>query len=359
MNSVHGGIDKVGFSSLSAAGGHRCILLNDEPSGLQAIVALDSIVLGPAVGGVRTARYDTEAQAMNDAVKLARAMTLKCSIAGLEAGGGKTVVIERDGLDRAAAFRKLGKYVQDLGGLYYCAGDLGTTREDLENMASETQYVTVDDGSLGDAVADGVLNCMLACAEYRRSGNLEGLRVAVQGCGSMGAALARRLAARGVRLILADVVEERAFALARELGASVVPPPQILVSDVDIISPCASGGVITHAVATDMKAWALCGAANNQLASPALGERLGQQGVLVVPDFLASAGAVILGMAETTGGPSAQSLIDGLGDTTLRVLKAAYASGASTMAIAQELALERIATAEKLSCKASDHVDAG
>jgi leucine dehydrogenase len=288
------------FESLEARGVARCLAFSDPASGLRAFVVLDDLTLGPAAGGVRTRRYPSTEDALADAARLARAMTLKCALAGLDAGGGKAVVLDHPGLDRKQAFERLGRHVEELGGLLHTAGDLGTTAEDLAAMARRTRYVNTNGGSLLSAAARGLVGCLQACVAVHGEGSMRGLRVAIQGCGGIGAALARSLARLGARLLVSDVVPERAEALAGELGADSVDPELALLADVDVIAPCAGGGVITPEVANNLRAWAVCGGANNQLSGPEAARIMAARGVLHVPDIIASAGAVI----EGSGRPS-------------------------------------------------------
>lgn len=334
------------FETLRRAGAHRVLLLDDPPSGLRALLVLDSLVLGPAAGGIRTLAYPDEAAALADAARLARAMSLKCAIAGLAAGGGKTVVMAHPGLDRPRAFRRLGAYVEDLRGLYRTAGDLGTTPEDLRAMSGTTRYVNVREADLSAAAGAGVLSCLRALANFRGIADLRGLRVAVQGCGAMGAAVARALAAAGATLALADLEAARTTRLAEELGASVLPPDLILAADVDIVAPCAAGGVLTAASVAALRAWGVCGAANNMLADADAERALHERGVLMVPDFLSSAGAVIAGVGvDVMGLSDVTPLLAGLGATTTRVLETSSATGVSTTSVARALAEARIAAA--------------
>jgi leucine dehydrogenase len=331
------------FEGMRAAGAHRLMLLNDPESGLRAVIALDSLDLGPAVGGVRTRAYASDLDATSDAAALARAMTLKCAIAGLDAGGGKTVVEVHPEMDRTAAFRRLGRYVQDLGGLYRCAGDLGTTAGDLAVMAGETEYVNTGEVELGQAAARGVSNCIRACARHAGRDGLAGLRVVVQGCGSMGAATARELAREGAHVAVCDIDEARARGLADEIGGEVIAPEEALLAQADVIAPCAAGGVITEAVARDVRAWAVCGAANNQLVSAEAGRILAARGVLFVPDFVSSAGAVIAGVAPGMMGADPAPLVEALEATARHILERAGRDGQPPTEVAEAMALERIA----------------
>lgn len=331
------------FDAMSAASAHRCLLLADRESGLRAIIAIDDVTLGPAVGGIRTKAYESDHEALADAARLARAMTLKCAIAGLDAGGGKAVVISHPGMERGKAFKRLGRYIADLKGLYRCAGDLGTTEQDLLKVREETQFANVENAALADWCARGVLSCIAASASYRGKSNLSGLRMAVQGCGAMGAATARRLASEGAEVLVSDLDAGKAGSLAEEIGASVVAPESVLSSHVDILAPCAAGDTITEEAARNIKAWAICGAANNQLKTRAAGRILASRDIIFVPDFLSSAGAVVGGTAnEIMDIEDPSSLIEDLGSTAFQVIEAAQREGVTTTEIAERLALQRI-----------------
>jgi leucine dehydrogenase len=255
-------------------------------------------------------------------------------------------VLDHPGLDRAAAFARLGELVEELGGMFYTAGDLGTTAADLEIMARHCQYVQTRLDELSRSVARGVVASMEACAQVAGKHGLPGLCVAVQGCGAVGSAVARELAHAGAELVLADIDENRARSLAAELDARVAGANDILTCDADIISPCAIGGVITTAVAQAMRGWALCGAANRIIAEPQASQRLHARGILHVPDVVASAGAVVDGVGETIMGLADRSaLIDALGQTALELLVASKESGRPTDELAEEHAWARIRAA--------------
>jgi leucine dehydrogenase len=321
----------------------RVVLWRDPASGLEAILAIDDVALGPAAGGVRTRAYRSPGDALADAAALARAMTLKCALGGLAAGGGKCVVLDHAGLDRARGFEVLGERIAELGGLFRTAGDLGTTAADLAAMASRCPWVHTDDTGLAAAVARGVLRCLEACAALRGV-EVAGLRVAVQGAGAIGAAVARRLSAAGAQLIIADLDAARAQAVAGETGATVGDPAAILSAPVDVIAPCAVGGVIDVEVARSIQAWAVCGAANNLLASPDAEDALIARGILAVPDVVASAGAVIEGIGHTVMQLADRApLIDALGATARRILEQSRTAGTRPSAIAHQIARARIA----------------
>lgn len=319
------------------------IFITDPPSGLRAFLVLDSLALGPAAGGVRTRRYPSAEAALRDALDLARAMTLKCAIAGLDAGGGKCVVMDHDGLDRPRAFEHLGKRIEALRGAFRTAGDLGTTKDDLEAMAKGTQYVCTDERGLSAAVARGMLRCIEACAAERGRKGVTGMRVAIQGAGSIGSAVAEALANEGARVLCADLDTEKAERLANRLRGRTCSPDDILFAEVDILAPCASGGVITPDIARRLRASAVCGAANNILASQESGQILVERGILHVPDLIASAGAVIEGIGRLVMDlPDRTPLIDKLGETAREVLSEARRTGRTPSEVALARALRRV-----------------
>lgn len=331
---------------MDGAGARRCLLWRDAPSGLSAVLVIDDLSLGPAAGGVRTRPYPDLAAAIADASALARAMTRKCALAGLRAGGAKCVVIEHPGLRRAAAFRRLGRLVAELGGLFRTAGDLGTRPEDLAAMAEACPFVHADERGLAEAVARGMVACVAACARTRGAA-LAGLRVAVQGCGSIGSAVARALRAAGAQLVVADLDAARACDVALATGARIADPSDILRAEVDVLAPCAVGGVVDARLVGSMRAWALCGAANNLLAAPEVAELLRARKVLHVPDVVASAGAVIEGIGRTVMGLADRGpLIDALGVTAGELLAESAATGATTEALAEKRVRARLAAAQ-------------
>jgi len=325
----------------------RTLLFHDPPSGLRAVLCVDDLRLGPAAGGIRTRRYPSVAEALADARRLSRAMSHKCALAGLRAGGAKTVVLDHDALDRPRAFAALGARIEELAGLYHCAGDLGTTDADLDAVASRTRFVHRGDG-LADAVARGMVACVRACAE-RRSRPLGSLRIAVQGCGAIGSAVARRFRELGAEVVVADLDAGRAERLVVTTGASIVAPADILSAEVDVLAPCATGGVVDAKVAEGMSAWVLAPGANNALADPEVAGILHERGVLHVPDVVASAGAVIAGLALMLMNTDPDRLIAALATTTADLLERSMREDVPTETLARVVAEERLAAAEPVN----------
>ncbi|RLB45928.1 MAG: hypothetical protein DRJ42_28830 [Deltaproteobacteria bacterium] len=334
------------FDTLESTGLARAYFVSDTASGLRAVIAIDDLTLGPGAGGVRTRPYPSVSAALADAARLSRAMTMKCSLGGLDAGGAKAVILDHPGLDRERAFMVLGQRIEELGGLFRTAGDLGTTAEDLAVMAKQTKYVHTEEVDLSAAVARGLLRCVEACAE-RRGVEVPGLRIAVQGVGAIGAAVARTLADVGAELVIADLDHEKTETLAALIGARAVPADTILTEKVDVVCPCAVGGVLTTDAVSALDAWAVVPGANNALADSEAGELLHSRGILLVPDVIASAGAVVDGIGRTVMGISDRThLIDRLGETARVVLARSETQGRPASAVAEEIALERIATAQ-------------
>ncbi len=329
------------LAQLEDTGAQQLTIFTDVDSGLRAFLVIDDTTLGPAAGGTRTWAYASAGDAIADACRLASTMTLKCSLAGVDAGGAKMVVMDRPELDRVAAFSFLGERVEEMGGSFMTAGDLGTSRADLEIMASRSQWVRSDETDLAVMVARGVVGC--ACAEIAGHAGLEGLRVGVQGCGSIGAAVAHEFAAAGAQLVVTDLDEVAASSTADAVGAQLVAPEEILRAAVDILAPCAAGGLLTTAAARDLRAWAVCGAANNILAGPEVEEALSDREILFVPDFVSSSGAVILGVCHFHERDDAEALLEGLARTTRELLQESLTSSESTTRLAERRARKRIA----------------
>lgn len=338
------------LETLTRLGAARCLLWTDAKSGLRAIAVIDDLRRGPSAGGIRTGRYATLDDAIIEAAGLARAMTYKCALGRLDAGGCKIVVLDHDGMKRDAAFRRLGELVEELGGLIRTAGDLGTRADDLRRAAEGSRYVHTDEASLCGSVARGLVGCTRAWVEHRdgnRPERLDGLRVAIQGCGSIGAAVSEALHARGASLFVADIDADRARAVAEATAAQVLDPEAILTADVDVIAPCAAGGVIDVDRADTLRCRAVIGAANNILADEAAGRRLQARHIDFVPDVIASAGAVIDGVGRTVMGlDDPGSLIDHLADTALEVLQRAKRTEKPPGEVAITLARQRLAVRE-------------
>ena len=325
-------------------------------SGLYCTVAVHSTVRGPALGGCRMWRYDDSASAVADALRLARAMTYKAAVAGLPLGGGKGVIMLRDGAPRGHARRDVlldfGETVDALAGAYITAEDVGTSSRDMTVIARATRHVSGlarSRGGSGDPspfTALGVQAALLAsCERVFGDTSLKGRSVAVVGLGHVGLRLARLLGRRGATLLVADI-DERKRAEAVRLGARWAAPDRALGAEVDVLAPCALGGVLNDETVPRLQAPVIAGAANNQLADDSIADRLAQRGILWAPDFVANAGGIINISVELRPegyDPAlARRRVQGIGDT-LRAIYDAAAGGMTPLTAAMELARRRLA----------------
>ncbi|WP_419192306.1 Glu/Leu/Phe/Val dehydrogenase dimerization domain-containing protein [Engelhardtia mirabilis] len=276
------------------------VAVQDRRSGLRAVVALHDTSAGPAFGGIRRWNYASEASAALDCLRLARAMTWKCVLAGLPAGGAKTVVLDHGGLDPESAYRHLGRVIERMGGRYYTGPDVNTGERELAWLAAETRYAT-DPGpegpqELAESTAAGVF-AGIAAGLRHLDGEEDWSRrsVVIQGLGSVGLRLARRLVEQGARVVGADIDERTAQVAVTELGIETVAPGDELDVPCDVFSPNALGGLVHDLTLVRLRARVVCGGANNVLASAAHGDRLHARGILFVPDFMVNAGALIRG----------------------------------------------------------------
>jgi leucine dehydrogenase len=277
-------------------------LFADPKSGLRAVIAIHSTELGPAAGGVRFWHYAQEQDAITDALRLSRGMSFKNAMAGLPMGGGKGVILASgDGAKTNALLEAFGRAIHSLSGNYVTAEDVGMTDDDMVTIASATEYVSglpVEQGKAGGDpgpyTALGVyLGVKAAAQRALGTTDMKGVRVAIQGVGSVGGGLARLLAVDGAVLTLADVNAARAEALAGELGATTAAADAILAADADIVSPNALGAILTERTIGALRAKVVAGGANNQLAGPEDGRRLHERGILYAPDYVINAGGII------------------------------------------------------------------
>jgi glutamate dehydrogenase/leucine dehydrogenase len=340
--------------AMAARGHEQVVFVGDAASGLRAVIAVHSTALGPSLGGVRFWTYASEADAVADALRLSEAMTYKAAVAGLHQGGGKAVVLldHADAPHTPALLRALGRAIDELGGRYLAAEDVGATPADMEALALETPWVTgiaEAAGGSGDpspVTAYGVLHAMRAAA-FALDGtpSLDGWRVAVQGAGHVGAHLVRMLVEAGAHVVVGDASDDRARVLARELPAvEAVPADELVGRDCDLLAPCALGGVVNDETVGALRCRAVCGAANNQLARDEIEDALVERGILYVPDFVANGGGIINIAEEFTGYSRERALARAAAifDTVGRVLATARERAVTPGRAALLLARERI-----------------
>lgn len=329
----------------------------DAATGLRAIVAIHSTVLGPGLGGTRFWPFASEQDALVDVGRLAKGMTYKHAAAGLDQGGGKAVIIGDPATLRTdELILAYGRFVDGLAGRYLTAEDVGTTQADMDLIRTVTPYVTGVSESLGGsgdpspATALGVLWAMRAVAERRwGSSSLESRHICISGVGKVGAALADHLHAEGARLTIADVRPSAVAATVLRTGAAVVEPDRAHTVRCDLFAPCALGAALSAATIPDLGGAAVVGSANNQLATAQDAQRIQDSGVLYAPDYVVNAGGVI-NIAHERGGydrAGAHEHIRGIHDTVLRVFDLADAEGITTAAAADLLAERRIEAARQ------------
>ena len=331
---------------------------------MRLIVAIHSTVLGPALGGMRLRAYPGGIdEALQDVLDLARTMTLKASAAGLDLGGGKAVMLD-DGVTemRAARMVAAARAIDELRGRYITAEDIGTTTADMDLMSHHTKWAvgkSETSGGRGDpspVTAETVLRAMeRGLASATGSPDLGGRVVGVIGLGKVGAPLARKVAARGARVAAYDVDAQR---LAELAGDGVVEPVEsvdsLLVRDLDVLAPCAAGGLVDERLAGALACRVICGAANNPLSSAAVAEQLAARGILYVPDFLANCGGLISVAAEWSQGADAEveeHIATAMGRLE-DALEEAARTGEPPAAVAERHALERV---ERARVAASGH----
>jgi glutamate dehydrogenase/leucine dehydrogenase len=331
----------------------QVVFCHDHATGLRAIVAIHSTALGPALGGTRFYPYASDDDALVDVLRLARAMTYKSALAGLDLGGGKAVIIgDPAAIKTEALLRAYGRFIDGLGGRYLTAEDVGTTQADMDLILRETTCVTGMSPVLGgsgdpsDATAEGVWAAMRAVAAHLgRPEGLAGLHVVVSGVGKVGSALVRRLVGDGSKVTIADVDGGAVSDLVDELAVTEADPSGAHRIPCDIFAPCALGGVITPRTIPELRCRAIVGAANNQLATDDDAALMAAQGIVYVPDFLVNAGGVINLADELAGYQRERALasVRRIGETTRDVLDRAAHSEMTTVAASLALADDRIA----------------
>lgn len=292
------------FESMAEMGHEQIVFCRDGASGYHGIIAIHSTALGPAVGGTRFWNYATEDEAIVDALRLSRAMTYKCAVAGVPLGGGKSIIIgDNRTTEREKLFRAHGRFIERLGGRYITAEDVGTRAADMEYIALETSHVGgisgLGGGDPSPWTALGAFRAMQAAAKHRwGSDDLQGKRIAIQGCGNVGYHLANELCDAGARLIVSDVDATRTARAVEDFDAAVVSPEAIYAADADILAPCALGGIINDETIPQLRVEIVCGGANNQLLETKHGDALEERGILYAPDYVVNGGGVLSGGAD-------------------------------------------------------------
>ena len=331
----------------------RVLFCNDSSSGLNAIIAIHSTALGPAVGGCRMWPYQDDDEAIQDVLRLSRGMSYKNAMAELPLGGGKAVIIGDPGQHKSRALLEaFGKQVEHLGGDYVTAEDVGINVSDMEIIASQTRHVSglpqqanQAGGDPSPKTAYGVFLGILAAVGFQINDpdrdHLKGIRIAVQGLGAVGHHLCRYLHEANAELIVSDIDEDQVDRVCAEMQAKPVDVNQILYEEVDVLAPCAMGAILNSVTIPKIKATIIAGAANNQLANGTDGVALAEQNILYAPDYVINAGGIINVAYEHLHLGNEQSVlkqIDKIAPRLTDIFTRAEAEGQPTHLIADAMA---------------------
>ena len=346
------------FNNPSFSNHEEVVFCHDKETGLKAIIAIHNTTLGPALGGTRMWQYKSDAEALNDVLRLSRGMTYKAAISGLQLGGGKAVIFGDSKKDKTPQmFVKYGEFIESLNGKYITAEDVGTSTGDMVNVHKATRHVTglpEEMGGGGDpspVTAYGVYMGMKAAAkECWGNDSLKGKTIAVQGVGHVGENLVRLVTAEGAKVYVTDINQDQLKATANTYNAQIVDSNSIYDLHMDIYAPCALGATLNTDNINRLKCQVVSGAANNQLADENIhGIMLRDRGILYAPDFLINAGGLINVYSELKGYDRkvAFAHTEKIFDTTLEIFKKAKSENITTIEAAKKIAEERIAAAKK------------
>ncbi len=335
---------------------HEQVVFCNEPScGYKGIIAIHDTTLGPALGGTRFWNYASDEEAFVDALRLSRGMTYKAAVAGLNLGGGKSVIVgDPKTSRREEIFRAHGRFVESLKGRYITAEDVGTSVNDMDYVHMETEHVTGRGDTSGDpspVTAYGTYQGIKATVQARLgSDDLAGKRIAVQGLGHVGYYLCEYLAGEGATLVVTDIDPERVSQVVREFGAQAVDPDAIYDVEADVYAPCALGATVNDATIDRLRVAVVAGAANNVLAEERHGDLLHDRGVLYAPDYVINAGGLINVYGELNGW-SAERAMRKAGEiynTLLQLYELASEAGIPTYQAADRIAERRIDSIGKI-----------
>jgi len=343
----------LGVFDAVAVEGHEQILYGyDQVSGLKAIIAIHSTALGPALGGTRFFPYESEDDAVEDVLRLAKGMTYKAAAAGLDLGGGKAVIIGDPHVDKSERlFRAYGRIVDSLQGRYITAEDVGTTTDDMDLVRRETRWALGSSIALGGSgdpspvTARGLLAATRAVAQKLwGDSDLAGRRFAVQGVGKVGSAFVRLLVEARAEVMVTDAYEPAIESAIDKFDVKRIEPDDIFAVDCDIFSPCALGAGLNERTIPLLNCQAVVGSANNQLATSKDADRLAERDILYAPDFVVNAGGLINVYDELHGYSKTRALhrVDSIFDATLNILDKADNHGINPNEAAVIVADERI-----------------
>lgn len=343
------------FSDIENMNHEQVVFCHDKELGLKAIIAIHNTILGPAMGGTRMWQYASDQEALTDVLRLSRGMTLKNSIAGLNIGGGKSVIIgNARKLKNEAFLRRFGKFINSLGGKYWTAEDVNMSIRDMQYIHMETPYVTGlpeymgGSGDPSSVTAYGVYMGIKAGSKKAfGSESLEGKKILVQGAGQVGTYLIKYLAKEKTRIYVSDIFDEKLKYVSDKYGAKIVHKDKIYELDVDIYSPCALGASLNDDTIPQLKCAVVAGGANNQLLNEEKhGKMLIEKGIIYIPDFLINSGGIINVYYEFLGNYNKDQImiqIERIYNTALEVIEYATKLGITPQAAAIDIAKKRIA----------------
>jgi leucine dehydrogenase len=347
------------FDQLTTSGHRKVVFCNDPDTGLKAIIAIHDTTLGPAFGGTRMFNYNSETEALEDVLRLSKAMTYKFAITGLNLGGGEGVIIgDSRKIKTEALMRSYGRFIKNLNGEFITAEDMGTTTRDMEYIGMETEHVTGLPQSIGGAgnpalyTAKGVFLGIKACVkEVFGTDMLAGKSVVVQGIGNVGEHLVDLLRQENVEVYISDINQDRLLEVAAKYKAKPIDADKIFTIGADIYSPCALGATVNDKTIKNMKFSIIAGSANNQLADEQVhGKLLLDKGILYAPDYLINAGGLINGYSELTGYGKKRTmqLTEHIYDATREVIKLSRSENIPTSLAAARIAEKRISEIKKI-----------
>jgi len=336
----------------------QVLFCHDEEIGLKGIIAIHSTALGPAAGGCRMHPYATENDALTDVLRLSKGMSYKNAVAGLPLGGGKCVIIaDPTQANKAQLLHRFADHIQSMNGRYWTAIDVGVGPEDADIMAEKcdfifaraSQYEPGFNPSWFTALG-GFVGITAVTEHVWGKADVKGLRVGIQGLGATGYELARRLHEAGASLYVSDTQDTLVRKAVADFTAVVVEPDRIHSADVDIFTPCAMGAILNDLTLPQIKAKAICGLANNQLAQSCHGLELSKKGIAYVPDYVVNAGGMMGASTVIFEEPEREASIARIKDlhtTILSILDQAKVSGIPSSDVADNLAVERMTAVGK------------
>ncbi|WP_049923393.1 Leu/Phe/Val dehydrogenase [Halopiger djelfimassiliensis] len=344
------------FGPISDGGHEQVSYFSDPETGLQAIVAIHDTTLGPSLGGTRILDYETEDAALEDVLRLSKAMTYKAAAADLPLGGGKAVILGNpDDLKGDALFEAYGRAVDCLAGRYITSVDVNSGVEDMDVVARETDHVVGTSDGLGNPspiTAHGVFHGIRACVEsVYGTASVTDREVVIQGLGKVGQSLAEKLLEHGASVTVSDVDESAVEAFAREHGVDTVAPDAVYDQSCDVFAPCAIGGVINDDTIPRLDCDIVAGGANNVLAERRHADVLREQGVLYAPDYVINGGGLITVAKEYLGGTREEASEEAaaIGDRLLEMIERADDRDTTVLEAADAYARERIDAAETVT----------